>query len=373
MKSNMEIWKYGKKGIRKKFITLLLYYFITLLFLLLYYFITLSDAAFLDPGWTARATGVGGAFTSLSNDANGIFWNPAGIAQSREIQATFMYAKPYSGLELYAGPDKTNLGMNCGTFIYPLKKWGSIGFGVTSLSVSDVYIENMYIISYALSGKRINEFFKKFQPDSQFGAFEGFKEKKQKFSSVKPAAYLGINIKYLNHKYIPDRYTESDPVFEGGTSKGVISLDFGVLVLYNKLSLGLALRDLNQPDAGLKDEDKVPMEARIGAGLHLGKFVPSLDFSYRDKLFNFHSGVEYSLKSFVFRGGVNMDEVAAGFGFCSKLLLLDYSFTWPFTIMDSYGSHRISLTVRFGRVEEEIETKKIRTKKLKPKKFKRKK
>jgi len=328
--------------------------------------------AFLDPGWGARPTGMGGAYTSASGDSDCMMWNPAGTAQARTYQATFMYAKPYMGLDLYAGSDKTDLGMNYGSALYPFRKQGAIGLGIANMTVSDLYGESMYILNLSLPVSRISKFFKKYKSKDDFGGFGS--QKSYVPGAVKPVTYVGMNIKLLGHKYILDRYTESDPVFASGTSKSAISIDLGVLVLYKKLSCGLSLKDLNQPDVGLKELDKVPSEMRLGCGFKFRKFSPVMDISYRDSLLNVHLGGEYLSGPLGMRVGGNMDEVTAGMGIDVKVLQLDYSFIWPFAIADSYGTHRVSLMVKFGSVpeitEEELKAEEIRAERSKPEKIK---
>jgi len=99
-----------------------------------------------------------------------------------------------------------------------------------------------------------------------------------------------------------------------------------------------------------------------------------MDISYRDSLLNVHLGGEYLSGPLGMRVGGNMDEVTAGMGIDVKVLQLDYSFIWPFAIADSYGTHRVSLMVKFGSVaeitEEELKAEEIRAERSKPEKIK---
>lgn len=49
-----------------------------------------ETAAFLEVGAGARASGLGGAYTALADDANAVYWNPAGLArlEKREVAAS---------------------------------------------------------------------------------------------------------------------------------------------------------------------------------------------------------------------------------------------------------------------------------------------
>jgi tetratricopeptide (TPR) repeat protein len=51
--------------------------------------------AFLRYGVGGRALGMGRAFTALSNDASGVFWNPAGLAGAERIEIATMYSNLY--------------------------------------------------------------------------------------------------------------------------------------------------------------------------------------------------------------------------------------------------------------------------------------
>ena len=42
-----------------------------------------GSAAFLKRGMSARAIGMGSAYTAVANDASATFWNPAGLLNSR--------------------------------------------------------------------------------------------------------------------------------------------------------------------------------------------------------------------------------------------------------------------------------------------------
>lgn len=53
---------------------------------------------FLKIGVGARATGMGGAYSGLSNDITSIYWNAAGIADIEGIAANFSYTQWFAGL-----------------------------------------------------------------------------------------------------------------------------------------------------------------------------------------------------------------------------------------------------------------------------------
>ena len=69
-----------------------------------------ETAAFLKIGVGARAIGMGGAFTAVSDDVNALFWNPAGLAQIQQSQLGAMTASLAADTSLntlgYAQPTK---------------------------------------------------------------------------------------------------------------------------------------------------------------------------------------------------------------------------------------------------------------------------
>ena len=65
-------------------------------------------AAFVDIGFGARPSGLGGASMALANDVNAVTWNPAGLVDLHTREATFFYARqlglvPYH-FAAFAGP-----------------------------------------------------------------------------------------------------------------------------------------------------------------------------------------------------------------------------------------------------------------------------
>jgi len=302
--------------------------------------------AFKDNGWGTRSSGMGGAFCGLADDASSPLWNPAGLAQMKYPEANFMYSKLYTGL------DGVDLGLNYFSFILPIDKVGSFGISRAGLVSTDLYKEETYTLTYA---RKINDFAPRLIPE----------------------VFAGANLKCLSHGYTLDEYSKGDPVFAGGRSKANFTFDIGGLVRpniprFSGLSIGICLENITTPDVGLKNRDRVPLEARVGFAYRLKGFTilrrivvqdvtPTLDFAYRfqdwgkpgDKL-NVHLGLEgwFIDRVLGLRMGGNTREITFGFSFNKVLtkyfgIQLDYAFIIPLGIVDTYGSHRISVSVRF--------------------------
>ena len=56
-----------------------------------------ETASFLDIGAGARAQGMGGAYTALADEADAIYWNPAGLARIEKRQVSLSHAELGNG------------------------------------------------------------------------------------------------------------------------------------------------------------------------------------------------------------------------------------------------------------------------------------
>jgi len=303
-------------------------------------------AAFKDNGWGTRSAGMGGAFCAVADDASSSLWNPAGLAQMKYPEANFMYSRPYAGL------DGVDLGLNYFSYVLPVCRVGAFGISRAGLISTDLYKEETYTFTYA---SKINDY----------------------APLLKADVYAGLNLKCLNHGYEPDEYSRGDPIFGNGRSKARFTFDIGILVKpnlprFSGLSIGMCAKNITTPDVGLRSKDRVPLETRVGFAYQMKGFklfrriivrdvIPALDFSYRfqdwggleDKL-NFHFGLEgwFAERSLGLRIGGNSSEVTFGLSFSKVLaryfgIQLDYGFVFPLGIVETYGSHRISVTLRF--------------------------
>ena len=280
-------------------------------------------AAFKDPGFLARPIGMGGAFTAVADDINSVWYNPAGVVNIDKHEAMLTYSKPFfdvPGVEIYTG---------FASYAMPVKKSGTMAVTWTQFNTADLYTENEGIITFA-----------------------------HNFDIVK----AGVNLKYLGRSVTLDKRTIDDPVFASGNSKTALSADFGILRQWNEgLYSGLAVKDINQPDVGYLTTDQVPMEIRLGTAGSLKMIKPadelllSCDFSLRNNEYNAYLGGEMWFYDYTLAGrlGANKNEFSLGLSYIyniasSKLSIeTDYSFSLPFYLEGSSGSHRLSLGIRF--------------------------
>jgi hypothetical protein len=304
--------------------------YIFLIMLILLGAFSAAIAAFKDDGWGARPLGMGGAFTAAGDDVNVQLYNPAGIWQIEDFEATFMNAKLFTGL------DKVDLGMNYAAIVMPTNGDMNIGVLWANLVSQDLYREDTFAVSAAMP--------------------------------VNNRICVGANLKYLSHAFTLDARTQNDAVFASGNSKSVFAADLGVQYImfetkkYQSI-LGFAAKNVNQPDIGFLTPDIVPAEFRLGfAAIFYGKTVvsPAIDVTYRnqewgndiDKI-NVHAGCETRFFNELFsaRAGANMNEITMGFGFAPRIkgleTRIDYAFIMPAAVKETSGTHRASLTLHF--------------------------
>lgn len=92
-----------------------------------------SSMTFLKIGVGARAEGMGGAFVGMANNADALFWNPAGIGWIKKPQFAFHYLSWPADI-YYA---------SVGAAI-PLHRWGTIGFIAGNLATDEMTERTVY-------------------------------------------------------------------------------------------------------------------------------------------------------------------------------------------------------------------------------------
>jgi len=303
--------------------------FLTALFCFLttFFSLPLSFAAFEQIGAGARPIGMASAFTAISDDAHAIYYNPAGLAQIRRGELTAGYGKLYAGLK-----DNSNLGSGFVGVVQSLKqgKWGSAGIGWLNLNLEGAYREDLISFAY---GKE----------------------------TILDGLFVGGNTKVLKRTFASDLYTQMDPLFtKSGYNSTNFAVDLGFLYRPSaNYSWGLMIKDFNQPNVGLGEEERVPLEIRGGFGYHQRQLVFDGEISRKGKDINISIGVEkYLFKVAGLRAGFsggsrNKREIATGMSYKGDYFGVDYAFVFPLSGIESTaGSHRFGIVVKFGKKAE---------------------
>ena len=265
---------------------------------------TLSSFGAFDVNYFfgARAMAMGGAFTAVSDDSDAILWNPAGISEVKNIQASFMYSNPF-GLE----------GLNQGYASF-VKSFGVLacGFAASQLKWEDAYRESVNVFAFSGGGDDFSV---------------GFAVKNMRYETTEEVDLPDYSLLEL------------------------IGVDAGIKFSFNKiLKFALSAPNINSPEI-LKHEKGI--KPRTGVCFHLSeKWLVSADFyevqSRNGKRSSFENalGAEFSpIDNVFFRVGVNENSVNFGCGFVFGV----FRFDWAFQDFNDifYDNHRFCLVVGF--------------------------
>lgn len=285
-----------------------------------------AQSAFDEPASSAQSAAMGGAALADMGDCAALFLNPAAGAGLRQPEAYFMFNRLYAGLNGTGG-----IGRGFAALGVPTRA-GAVQVGFSDLQASGLLEERVLGVAFS----------------------------RRWFDSVS----VGVTAKYLYRRYLTgsDPAAGTDPVFQGGASRGAPALDAGLgFAVSAPLTLGLAVRNINRPDVGLAAPDRVPREFQAGLAYAVAPWALNItaDYVYRDApsgTFRDRSlpgiGLEKRLAGdrLRLRLGAALDRFGAGFGVQFGDWGLDYTVLLARTLLaDNAGTHMLGLRYRFGR------------------------
>jgi len=310
-----------------------------------------SFASFEPLAVSARASGMGEAFTAVADDVYSTYYNPAGLVQLSRPELGTFYSRLYVGLS-----DNSEIARAFFGYGQPLGKQGrlgAIGLDYISLNLTGLYKEETFGLSYAYS--------------------------------IKDRWNVGGSVKLLKKTIGSDQFTgnainsqtglslgQVDPLFANGNSKSAAAFDIGTQYkLTDNYALGAVVRNLNAPNMAIgNDSDPAPSYYALGlarktrtssVGVEMGEYN-SIDTNYR-----FSVGGEKWLNAIGLRAGLavgSRDYSVGSMGASYKFsgLQLDYAMNYPLQgVKGTLGNQQLSLTMRFGQpardpVEVELQT-----------------
>ena len=275
------------------------------------------SASFLKIGIGARAAGMGEAFGAVADDVTAMYWNPAGVAQIEQTEATFMHSFWLESMSYeYLG------------LAYPLGG-SAIGVSVSYLGISD--IEGRDVNDVRTSNFSAN--------DMAIGVTYG--------KSLSDVFMLGGSIKSINEKI--DTETASS-----------VGIDVGALYKASEdINLGASVQNIGSGLKFISEAGDLPMNVRVGGAYKsIDKALTiALDVNKPvDNKAKANLGLEYWFKeSVAVRGGYKyqiggndaiggLTGLTAGAGLKVSQMQIDYAFM-PFGDLGS--AHRVSLLVKF--------------------------
>ena len=291
--------------------------------------------AFMDSYLGAKSMAMGGAYTALADDADGGLVNPAGLSMIKSQQLSATTAVLHAGLD-----DDSMITQNIVGYAYK-SNIGSIGMAWKRFGAGDLYYENIVAVSYARSGSL---YFSK-----------GDKDRRKNIS-------YGANIKLLNWDSAPTvdsggRTIEDLPGWTG------INFDLG-FIIFPSVNTPVAVSFQNVRKSHIdsdssKIEEKLSMITRMGVAAIDNNTTWVIDLILQEGQIDLKIGLErkfYDGKVLI-RTGIALENLAWGMNFTvgagyklGEKTRLDYAFVYPMnTILDTYGSHRVSVVYNFGK------------------------
>lgn len=279
-----------------------------------------SSAAFLRIGWGARPAAMGDAFVAAADDADALYWNPAGLNSIKRLQQTFGHNSWLEGLNAEHA-----------AFAFRRDAVSVIGAGVGFLSYGDIERGNKYGYTEG------------FYSASDMALLFSYARR------LKPKLTVGGNFKIIRERI------ESD-------SAQSFALDAGAQYDYKpKIKLGATLSNLGTGVTLSKTACPLPMGLRAGAAYQYRKdllLTSDINMAFDDSL-SLHFGGEYLYPSeikglrLLLRGGFKtasmsylgaLSGLSLGFGVEKGSLGFDYALS---PSGDFGMAHRLSLKLKF--------------------------
>ena len=292
-----------------------------------------SAASFLKFSPSPRGTGMGEAYTSISEDAYSAWWNPAGLAsvEGPELAATYNDSMQ----------DVTNQYLS---LAYPIRYGSTLGLNVTRLSVAPFQ-------GYDAQGTKNGKV-----ESSDIAAGAAYGRVLLKDEIERPVLNLGAGLKFISEKL-------------DGVSANTAALDLGAVYYIRpdnywmskepaqEYRVGLAVKNIGP---GLKFDRRsspLPLSVTLGGSWlsHPGgnaSLIFSLDQTYaNDEKYYTAFGAEYvAFQLLSLRAGYRTgQEIGSGlrFGVGFRLSIMDIDYS-----MSPYGElgamHKLGVSMRLG-------------------------
>ena len=251
-------------------------------------------AAFEDGFIGARAFAMGGAFTAIAEESDGLLVNPASIANLRhqpesrrsvqQVSATM--AKLHVGLT-----DETSITQNLISYAYSRPTQGALGLLWKRLSAGELYSENYLLVGASKS--------------FDFGA------------KAKRRISLGGAVKVLDWDTAPTIGVDG-AVVEDLPGRSRLAFDVGMIFRPSpNIPIALALQNLNTPNiasASSRATENLPLQVMLGMGIVAKKVTWGMDLVFRESEVDVKVGIESQFyeESLVLRGGFPIGKSGMG-------------------------------------------------------------
>ncbi len=294
-------------------------------------------AAFEDGFIGARAFAMGGAFTAIGDESDGLLVNPASIANLKHQPESHQSAQQLSATtaRLHVGlSDEISITQNLISYAYSQPTRGALGFLWKRLNVGGLYSENYLLIGVSKSYDL------------------GTKEKRR--------LSLGGAVKLLNWDTAPTIRADG-LVVEDLPGQSRFALDVGMIFRPSpNIPIALSFQNLNTPNIASTNSlvtENLPLQVMLGIGIVAENSTWDMDLVFKESEVDVKVGIEshFYKDSLALRGGFRLENLAWGTNLTLgggyrpfKSLRIDYGFLFPIGgIRDTSGSHRFSIVWDF--------------------------
>lgn len=305
-------------------------------------------AAFSDGLIGARSLGMGGAFSSISNDSDGVMLNPAALTNVKAQQLSATASAIYAGLS-----DQSSISQGILGYSNSKSKLASVGFAWKHLGAARLYFEDMVIIGIAKSFR--------FRYGSQATPPIAQPAQATGIGGLGGLGFaLGTSFKLLSWDSAATIGSDGSIVEDLNGWKG-ISFDAGFIIHLSKnTAAGISVQNLNTPSIVSQNSlvaEKLPTNIILGVGTSAKSVTWAIDFSFRRSQIDVRTGMElngYQGRALL-RVGFKLENLAWGTNITlggsirpGNAIRLDYAFVFPVgNIEDTLGSHRVSVVYDF--------------------------
>ncbi len=310
-------------------------------------------AAYEDVGVGARLTGLGNAYTGVADDVYSVYYNPAGLSTLERPEFGTTYSKLMTGLS-----DGSNIQNSFMAYAHPIEEGrrGTVGAGWNYFTAGGLYTESQFIGSYA------RPIFAATDPDRYYLG-GSLKMLSRSIGGTGEAANAINNTGVATNT--------PDPVL-AKASKTNIDSDLGFLWRVRpRWTVGVMIQHLMEPNIGFSDNDRLGRNLKFGGAYKTPFSTLSADLRMQaapdgttDKiaavaaekwlptLLHGSFGVRGSMSL----GSRDFRQMAMGLSYKVGSMQFDYGFALPLGGMNATsGSHRMGLTLRFGRSRQSEE------------------
>lgn len=312
--------------------------------------------AYADLGTSARAVGMGNAFTAVADDVYAIYYNPAGLATLQRPEFASTYAQLYPGLT-----DNSSLQNSFFGYAQPLDegRQGTLGFGYNRFSLSGLYQETSVYASY---GREI---------------LNGY---------IPGHLYGGITLKYLNRSLSGIGNLATQPLGPTGevvpgavdqvlanSSRSNFDMDLGLLYRpFENWNFGFTSQHVLEPNIAFDPAqgETLVRDYKFGAAYRTPFATLSSDFDIlqepdatmgeiisvgAEKWFPTLAHGTFGIRGGLSEGSLDFRQISLGLSYRIFRMEFDYGFELPVSgiSIGAYGTQRFGITFRFGRTKEE--------------------